>query len=130
VTIRFTLALHLVSVANVRENWRKRGKRAGEHVAQAMHASIDRGIRSLVRESPQGLRVTITRIGPRDLDDDNLAISGKSVRDGIARAAGVDDGKKWWTWAYDQRRARREESLARGFGVEVTIEQRVPDWAA
>ena len=36
--------------------------------------------------------VTITRLGPRALDSDNLASSGKHVRDAIATWLGVDDG--------------------------------------
>lgn len=38
------------------------------------------------------LVVTITRLGPRTLDSDNLASSGKHVRDAVAVWLGVDDG--------------------------------------
>lgn len=37
------------------------------------------------------LVVRLTRIAPRSLDDDNAATALKSVRDGFARAIGVDD---------------------------------------
>lgn len=42
------------------------------------------------REHP--FRVTVTRFGPRKMDDDGVAASCKHVRDGIADALGVDDG--------------------------------------
>jgi hypothetical protein len=52
---------------------------------------------------PLPLLVTITRIGPRRLDDDNLASSCKYVRDQIAAAVGVDDGSDQYTWQYQQK---------------------------
>lgn len=48
--------------------------------------------------------ITITRVGPRTLDDDNLAISCKYVRDTIAARIGVDDGSYLYTWQYRQRK--------------------------
>lgn len=49
------------------------------------------------------------------MDDDNLAISAKALRDGIAEALGVDDGdKNLITWEYDQK-------LGKAYGVEVEI---------
>ena len=56
--------------------------------------------------------ITITRVAPRALDSDNLAISAKSVRDGIADWLGVDDGDKRLTWRYEQRRGRPKEYAA------------------
>lgn len=48
------------------------------------------------------LRITLVRVGPKELDDDNLAASCKSIRDGIASALGIDDGSKLVEWKYDQ----------------------------
>lgn len=48
------------------------------------------------------LNITITRHGPKVLDDDNLAASCKYVRDEIARKVGVDDGSPLYTWVYRQ----------------------------
>lgn len=68
---------------------------------------------------PQGpLTVTITRVGPRKLDDDNLQSACKYVRDEIANVIGVDDGNdRFYTWQYRQRTGP--------YGVEVDITSRV-----
>ena len=65
---------------------------------------------------PLPLLVTITRIGPRKLDDDNLASACKYVRDQIAAAVGVDDGSDRYTWRYGQRRGK--------YGVDVEVTSR------
>lgn len=64
------------------------------------------------------LVITITRIAPVPLDDDNLAGSAKHVRDGIADWLGVDDGSRLLTWRYEQRRD------GRGYAVGIRIEPR------
>lgn len=49
------------------------------------------------------------------MDDDNLAISAKALRDGIAEALGVNDGdRSVVTWEYDQK-------LGKEYGVELEI---------
>jgi len=55
----------------------------------------------------EGLHVTITRIAPGSLDDDNLAGSCKGLRDGIADAFMVDDRDPRVTWSYLQERSGR-----------------------
>lgn len=62
--------------------------------------------------------VTITRIGKRKLDSDNLAISAKHVRDGIADAYGVDDGSDLYTWNYAQE-------IGKDYAVRIEIRTRV-----
>ena len=52
---------------------------------------------------PLPVVVTITRIGPRRLDNDNLESACKYVRDEIARAYGVDDGSPLYNWQCEQR---------------------------
>lgn len=47
--------------------------------------------------------MTITRVSPRKLDDDNLQSACKYVRDQIADLIGVDDGSPLYTWRYSQR---------------------------
>lgn len=51
------------------------------------------------------LTVVITRIGPRELDSDNVVGSAKHVRDGIADWLGVNDRSKLLTWQYEQQKA-------------------------
>lgn len=64
------------------------------------------------------LTVTITRIAPSELDDDNLAGSAKAVRDGVADWLGVDDRTKrsGVAWRYAQARD------GRSYGVTIRIE--------
>lgn len=65
--------------------------------------------------------VTITRIAPRKLDDDNLAASAKSVRDGIADALGCKDNDPRVTWTYAQ-----ERGAAKAYAVRILVAQRRP----
>ena len=62
------------------------------------------------------LLVTITRIGPRRLDSDNLQSAAKFVRDQIAATVGVDDGSNMYTWQYEQRIGK--------YGVDIEITTR------
>lgn len=48
------------------------------------------------------LKVTLTRIGPRKLDSDNVQGALKAVRDEVAAQFGVDDGDPRITWEYAQ----------------------------
>ncbi len=63
---------------------------------------------------PLPLVITITRIGPRTLDDDNLQGACKYVRDQIANEIGVDDGSPLYTWKYAQRKSKV-------YGVDIEI---------
>ena len=105
--------LRLVSLANQREHWRTRAKRAKQ---QRQAADL------LVRVALGGtfilfpVAVVITRIAPRALDDDNLAGACKSVRDGVADALGIDDRDPRVKWAVAQRRGGPRE-----YGAEVTL---------
>jgi hypothetical protein len=61
--------------------------------------------------------VTMSRMSAGTLDDDNLRVALKSVRDGIADALGMADNDPRITWAYGQERCKRGE-----FGVRIRIE--------
>jgi hypothetical protein len=62
--------------------------------------------------------VTLTRIGVRDLDDDNLAAGFKSVRDEVAAWLGCGDGKKDpITWVYEQQRGE-----PRQYAITIAVE--------
>lgn len=126
--IVFELPLRLVNDSNTRQHWRPVAKRAREQrlVARAwLRGLLQRRehfgvvLRSgLVRgRTTGGLDVKITRIGPRELDDDNLAISAKHVRDGLADALGLDDGDSRLKWGYAQEKRRT-------YGVRIEIEVR------
>ena len=110
--ISVTLPIRTVSTLNEREHWRKRAARAAEHRALARMLCT-----GPVRGLPLPLQVTLTRVAPRALDDDNAQGALKSVRDGIADALGVDDRSPQVTWAYRQRRG-----AVREYGVEISVE--------
>lgn len=65
---------------------------------------------------PAPLLITIIRVGPHRLDDDNLQGACKYVRDQIAVEVGVDDGSDIYTWVCRQR--------VGGYSVVVDIESR------
>jgi hypothetical protein len=99
--------------ALAREHWRNRQRRAKDHhlIVRAMlwpHTPwrIDKPV-----------VVTITRIGPRKLDDDNLAGSGKHVRDAVASCFDRDDADTFFAWQYEQQKG--------DYGVRIRIEERV-----
>lgn len=48
-----------------------------------------------------GLFVLLTRVSPKEFDDDNLAAAFKSVRDGIAESWLMDDASPDLVWEYE-----------------------------
>jgi len=64
------------------------------------------------------LVVTLTRLSSGHMDDDGIAASCKGIRDAVAKALGVNDGKRERIrFVYDERKVRRGV-----YGVEVRIE--------
>ena len=99
VVIEVSLPLRTRSTLNVREHWRKRAKRAQEERAVVrMRLAVVRGWAPSLP-----VTVTLTRVGPRALDGDNVQGALKAVRDGVADALGVDDGSEDVQWLYEQR---------------------------
>lgn len=109
---RITIPLRLVSEANSREHWSVKAKRA-----RVQRHAVLLALRAHKAPKPWPCVVTITRMGVRKLDDDNLARSAKSVRDSVAHYLGHDDGDPGYDWRYAQRAAG-----VRRYGVEITIE--------
>jgi len=93
------LPLRIESVANLREHWKKKAKRAKAH-RFAMIA---------VPRHPLPCIVTLTRVAPRPLDTDNLSSAMKNVRDGIADRLGVTDNDPRVEWRYAQRKGEPKE---------------------
>lgn len=102
-SITIELPLRIESVANRREHWAARARRTKQHRIAAL----------AVRPHPLPRVVTITRIAPRRLDDDNLVGGAKALRDGIADRLGVDDADPRVMWRYAQERGRRKEYAVR-----------------
>ncbi len=113
--IRVIVPIRILSEANGREHWRAKAKRTGRHRGWAHTSLIGQP-----KPAPP-LVITLTRIAPRTLDDDNLASGFKAARDGVADWLGIDDGDKRLTWCYEQRRGERNEYCA-----EVRIESEFP----
>ena len=110
-SVTVELPLRIEARANRREHWAARARRAKQHRIAAL----------AVPSHPLPCVVTLTRVAPRRLDDDNLAAGFKALRDGIADRLGVDDADPRVTWRYAQERGRRKEYAAR-----VRIEAREP----
>lgn len=105
--LRFEVPVRTVSEANARGHWSARAKRA---------KSQRTAMRLLAPKWTAGplLVVKLTRLGPRELDTDNLAGSMKAVRDALADWLRVDDATPLVRWEYAQ------EKGPPGIRVEVT----------
>ncbi|MDP1543175.1 MAG: hypothetical protein Q8L99_08500 [Polycyclovorans sp.] len=93
-----TLPLRIQSAANLREHWAVRSKRVKSERLAALALSIT---------LPLPVVVTLTRIAPRPLDDDNMIGGFKALRDGIADRLGVADNDPRVKWTYGQERGKR-----------------------
>lgn len=101
--IAVTLPLKIVSESNQRCHWREKSARARQHRSTArLMMAVEAGPAPIA----PGIVITLTRIAPRELDDDNLASGFKATRDGVADWLGIDDGSKRLKWLYAQRKGR------------------------
>lgn len=94
----FIVPIRTPSTANLREHWTERGRRnrRQKDAARLLCPRWDPNRPLLV--------ITLTRIGPRELDTDNLASALKAVRDGIAARLAVDDATPLIRWDYRQEK--------------------------
>lgn len=99
-----TVPLRTVSEANAREHWARKAKRVKAQRRAAF---------ALCPTYPLPAIVTLTRIAPRALDDDNLRGALKAVRDGVADRLGIDDRDPRVDWRYAQARGRPKEYAVR-----------------
>lgn len=100
---KFEIRIRTISLTNSREHWSKKASRALQerglaHFSWLAHFRIP-------RPKPP-LRITLIRVAPRRLDDDNLRAALKSVRDGLADALRIDDRDTRVKWRYAQCRHR------------------------
>lgn len=117
--VEFTIPGPVPSCANLREHWHARAKRAKAQRGGASLMAMAHLRKTGWPPNVKGLTITLTRLGPRKLDSDNLASSCKAHRDGIADALGIDDGDARLEWVYQQERGAAP-------GLRVTIESKVP----
>lgn len=92
----------LPSLANQREHWRVRSERLAMHKELAFTECRKRG----AKDGLFPYCVRLVRCGPRKLDSDNLQGAFKAIRDGIAKAFGVDDGDERIEWLYGQQKEK------------------------
>lgn len=114
--LTFTVPVKATFTLNSREHWSARArKRKAERDAVKLAWLV------AVKKRPSGQRtswaistmfgppghrlvVTLTRIGPRKLDSDNVQGALKAIRDEVAARLGLDDGDPRITWRYEQER--------------------------
>ena len=101
--IDLTLPLKTVAGLNAREHHLTRASRVRKERAVAANALSER----LARRSGIPCTVTLTRVSPGTLDDDNLQGALKAVRDGVADALKVDDADPRVRWQYAQAKCPR-----------------------
>ena len=108
--ISVILPIKIVSEANLRQHWRKVAARTRQHRQTARLV-----LQQYARPMGDGevFTITLTRVAPRTLDDDNLASGFKAARDGVADWLGIDDGSPRIRWQYAQERGRAGEYAAR-----------------
>jgi hypothetical protein len=101
--ISIRIPLVTVSEANARGHWSLKAKRA-----KKQRSVTALTLKAFYRTPPEPpLVITITRIAPRNLDDDNLASAEKAVRDGVADWLCQNDGDPRLTWRYAQERPEK-----------------------
>lgn len=95
----------LVGVKNSRENIFKIAKRTRRQRGAATIFAQAAGVHRMTLP----IVVTIVRVGPGELDSDNLTISASAVRDGIADALALPkhDRDPRVTWVVKQERAAK-----------------------
>lgn len=116
------LGLHTVSEANTRDHHMERARRKREHTDTVRAHVLSRMTRTTMNVlDDAAVQVTLTRIGAKRLDTDNLAGSFKGVQDGVALALGIDDGDPRIVWSYQQE-CRRSERGVQPYGVKIEID--------
>ncbi len=106
--MKCVIPLKLPSLMNTRMHWRAMAKLKKEQKAMVTLFMAGEKL------PPLPAVVTITRVGKRKLDSDNLAACAKYARDSIAALYGVDDGSDKYEWVYKQK-------IGQSYAVEVEI---------
>lgn len=95
-----TLPLRLPSVANKRMH-----HMAKAHLVSKQREAVHLALKvSATPNFVPRLCVTITRVAPRELDDDNNVACAKAVRDEVAAWFGLDDRDPRIKWDYAQEK--------------------------
>ena len=110
--IEFEAPVRIDSVNRTRDrHWSIRKRKTDEQRRAVFYAFCASGYARTFR--PRNRRVTLTRIAPRRIDDDNCIAGMKAVRDEVANILGVDDGDPSVEWRYAQERGKPNHYAAR-----------------
>jgi len=101
--MKASVPVRTYSLTNQREHWAVKARRAQKERKWAYMLTAE------IKKLGLPLTVTLTRVAPRKLDDDNIRAALKSIRDGVADRIGVDDGDARVTWHYAQRTGKPKE---------------------
>lgn len=101
--IQVEIPIRIESEANSREHWAIKAKRVKSQRMAAL----------TVPKADLPCVVTLIRVAPRRLDDDNLSSGFKALRDGIADRLGVKDNDPRVQWRYSQETGKTKEYAAR-----------------
>lgn len=118
--LEMCLPIHTVSEKNVREHWSQKSRRVHrQRQAVAMALAGPLQLARVHITDGRRLEVYLTRIAPRELDDDNLIRACSGCRDGVADALRLrSDRDDRVRWLYAQRRG----SKPREYAVEIRVE--------
>lgn len=109
------LPMKTVSELNRRDHWRTvANRRAGQRYEVCIEWRKALGVKKIALPC----RVTLTRVGARELDSDNLASALKSCRDEIAALLGVDDSPS----SPAQFEYKQEAKGKRQYGVKIEVQ--------
>jgi hypothetical protein len=112
--LKVVLPIRVRSEGNQREHHFVVHKRKSEQKA-VVTMSLTSALRGRPELKPPFV-VTMTRIGLRTMDDDNVAFAFKACRDAVAACLGIDDGDvARIRFRYGQRKAKE-------YGVEILVE--------
>lgn len=117
--VEISVPIHTVSEANRREHWAKKARRTKSHrIACAFSVRTMASAKQLEAMLAAGIEVTLTRVAPRELDDDNLRGALKGCRDGVTDGLALsNDRDPRIRWAYAQ-----ERGAVREYAVRIRIE--------
>lgn len=113
-SVEVVLPIRIESELNRRGDW-QRHERFSEQKRAAYYTLQQHAITLQLIAKSAGIRVTMTRLGRRFLDDDNLAGGFKAVRDQVAALLKIDDADPRVRW-------RCEQELADHYAARVVIE--------
>jgi len=114
VSMTWMVPVNLFAIGNARDTRKLIGSKGKQKEAvflvmgrchQALSLFADDGIhRSEAFGGPRTIKAILTRLSPREMDDDNSDYSMKYVRDAVADMLGTKDNNKMLKWEYGQEK--------------------------